>query len=388
MLSFLGLFVEDFSLSPFPPPISHASHILSVVHKEMIAAQELIVVATDLAHQVLALAGRHENVVLRDQLSMLKKDLGDSQQEYRRCIASHSQDNAGEVHRGYKLEPDSGPNRDVKAIERDARKRRLLNAPTTSNWLLLESLAPKPLEPFDIVYAFPGSGGSYDPLKRDWRSLAHSVRSIVTYGASLHYGTIFVLLGPVVGAEQSALQHLRGMPVRYLQGDLASSLEHFRDHFVVLQDDVSFRRTIERSALWETSESWGALVALGVEPEQCWNKLTDALLDNVVASPGYKREARRCTTLQPIALNKPVVLHLLRTLVGPLPISSVRNCCDGSVDLVHLFAHWMYEHNLLGRATQDSRDVAISKDNEVDGGVSAQQGPLFMIGGRSTRELV
>jgi hypothetical protein len=268
-------------------PRRHAAHVIAAVRTQAQVMRSLLNKASLLAGEVIGLAGRHENVLLRDQLQVLQRSLLDSQQDYRRCIATHSAENAGAIRRGYVRQRE-----DPVLAARYARKSTLLTALSSTPWFTLESLVPLPTEPFDVVYLWDGRG-------RD--ALNKSIRFWLARASALNVGAIFVLCGS--GAEQQSWHDQTALPVRFMRGDLVSSLDSVRDHFVGLEAEALLDDGIERVALWETVDGWGPR-AVVARSQHCESKLTDALLDNLLHVPLAQRVPRLCVSSHPSVLNK------------------------------------------------------------------------------------
>ncbi len=290
--------------------------------------------------------------MLRGQLDMLQQRLLESQDDYRRCIASHSVNTAAAVRRGYAVLSSSFASSGLDAVSaaRAARKAKLIaEAPV---WFTLETLVPQPREAFDVVYVLSDGATHND----EWL-LQLSVQSLSRFtSVHLSIGAIYILCNSRApprwwSAAAYPLVHTLG-------GSLASNLANFRDHILLVQDSVLFGGFIDRDAFWESRDGWGPQLRLQASGAQsCGNTMTDALLDKALAVPVALHGPRRCVlAAAPIALHRATLVHLLNAYVGQLPLAQSRNS-DIGIDLVHFFAHWMLEHNLVGSTHIDARDV-------------------------------
>lgn len=315
----------------------HAEHVLSAVHDEASVAAQLLALASRLAAELHSLAGAHENVLLRDQLALLTRSLNDSQTDYRRCLAAHSVESAGAVHRGYALHATPAP-----LSVRAKRKQSVLD------WLPLHELVPLPLEPVDVVLV---------------RRSAHTdqwllvLQSLKRFGNNLRLGDVFVV-GDTVAPLQEGDVLWGGVRVHAVPDSWPTILERVRDHFLLWEDSILLTRPAERSLFWDAhASSWGPRVRLGsihgggLGPCACpaSDARLDALLQERALAP------RPCIGWAPEPMCKAVAARVLSAGASV----ARQDTGSGVVDGVHLYAHWLLDHDVGGGVAHTSDIVVL-----------------------------
>ena len=315
---------------------------------------------------------RHMHTSVMKSYHRNERLLSQFQVDYKKCVTSHSPVISNDYEQ------------DVDYVARQKRKRDVVP-------VLTNDMVPPPADAIDIVYLWVNGTdpswkfsrnafGASDihSSREDNGSLKYSIRSLLKYSGDLHIGTIYIVtsLGQVPQwlevklkdeypnlriVKDSSLFSPKMLPTFNPQAILTRiyAIPGLREYFVLWQDDMFLGKRAHRADFWRSSGGgWGPRIFFEkkeMKPQKFAE--TDALLDNLLGVKPSKRSRRNPVAHAPIPLCKTV----LRYLVSSNP-HHFRSTFEGKFEkhsdifLVHFYAHWMLEHNLLGESGS-SKDI-------------------------------
>ncbi len=284
----------------------------------------------------------------RSSVGRLQQHVLEAQQDYRRCLLSHSPTSAAVVRAGRTVAP-------VAADEGMARRRASLLQELDG-----VQLVPRPGEKVDIMmlwlngtdeaWQFARNAGRKhsDRQHHDNGELLSCLRSLAKSGSALSIGTVHIVTASGQHPMWLRTTEAAGLPrVHVVSGDAgpagddvnvmmrrALEIPTLAESFLLWSSDVLLGKAAHRSDFWISEGGWGPRFSLS-------NSLWEQRVPLPVL-PGSS--VRHNLGMRPVPMSRRAVRWLLKQL--PL---------DANVALVYV--HWIIEHGLAGAVERSDSDT-------------------------------